>query len=166
MDIIWSDIALAAGRVLLVGALFGAGLPALFALGLRLHAAGSGDLDGAERRSALTVVAYLLFAIVVGIAEPGLQGLEIAGAGGGVEPARRQRLLAHRLVPDREGGEGNAVAGQLERRLLIGQLFGRRVEARGGTRSEARARHHLIQSTGAPRSTGAPHRAGDRVRAA
>lgn len=65
MDIIWSDIALAAGRVLLVGALFGAGLPALFALGLRLHAAGSGDLDGAERRSALTVVAYLLFAIVI-----------------------------------------------------------------------------------------------------
>lgn len=65
MDIIWSEIFLAAGRVLLVGAIFGAGLPALFALGLRLHAAGAGDLDGAERRPALTVLGYLLFAIVV-----------------------------------------------------------------------------------------------------
>jgi len=65
MDIIWSDIALAAGRVLLVGALFGAGLPALFALGLRLHAAGAGDLDGVERRPAFTVLGYVLFAIVV-----------------------------------------------------------------------------------------------------
>ncbi|MBW8763197.1 MAG: hypothetical protein JF592_11525 [Microbacterium sp.] len=61
----WSDIALAAGRVLLVGALFGAGLPALFALGLRLHAAGAGDLDGVERRPAFTVLGYVLFAIVV-----------------------------------------------------------------------------------------------------
>ncbi|MDQ0648673.1 hypothetical protein QFZ53_002869 [Microbacterium natoriense] len=65
MDIIWSDIALAAGRVLLVGAVFGAGLPALFALGLRLHAAGAGDLDGVERRPAFTVLGYVLFAIVV-----------------------------------------------------------------------------------------------------
>lgn len=67
MDIIWSDIALAAGRVLLVGALFGAGLPALFALGLRLHAAGAGDVDGsgADRRPAYTALGYLLFAIVI-----------------------------------------------------------------------------------------------------
>lgn len=67
MDIIWSDIALAAGRVLLVGALFGAGLPALFALGLRLHAAGAGDVDGsgAARRPAYTALGYLLVAIVI-----------------------------------------------------------------------------------------------------
>lgn len=67
MDIIWSDIALAAGRVLLVGALFGAGLPALFALGLRLHAAGSGEVEGpgARRQPVLTALGYVLFAIVV-----------------------------------------------------------------------------------------------------
>ncbi|MFT4230269.1 MAG: hypothetical protein QM602_08280 [Microbacterium sp.] len=73
MDIIWSDIALAAGRVLIVGALFGAGLPALFALGLRLNAAGAGDAGAgageagadAARRPALTALGYLLFAIVI-----------------------------------------------------------------------------------------------------
>ncbi|MFF5626850.1 hypothetical protein ACFY5A_15920 [Microbacterium sp. NPDC012755] len=66
MDIIWGDIALAAGRVLLVGALFGAGLPALFALGLRLHAAGAGDVDGSvTRRPGLTAAGILLFAIVI-----------------------------------------------------------------------------------------------------
>lgn len=66
MDIIWGDIALAAGRVLLVGALFGAGLPALFALGLRLHAAGAGDVDGSTaRRPALTAAGYALFGVVI-----------------------------------------------------------------------------------------------------
>lgn len=70
MEILWGDIALAAGRVLLVGALFGAGLPALFALGLRLRAAGAGELDAvdgavARRRPAATALGYLLFAIVI-----------------------------------------------------------------------------------------------------
>ena len=66
MDIIWSDIAASAWRVLLVGALFGAGLPALFALGLRLHAVGAGDVDGVDgRRPAFTVLGYALFAIVL-----------------------------------------------------------------------------------------------------
>lgn len=70
MDIAWGEIALAALRVLVVGALFGAGLPALFALGIRLRAAGAGDMEGtdgaaARRSPALTVVSYALFAIVV-----------------------------------------------------------------------------------------------------
>ncbi|MFT3797062.1 hypothetical protein [Microbacterium sp.] len=69
MDIHWADIFLAALRVLIVGALFGAGLPALFAIGLRLQAVGSGDPgdDGLStgRRPAATAAAYLLFAIVV-----------------------------------------------------------------------------------------------------
>ncbi|MFT4051299.1 MAG: hypothetical protein QM677_03510 [Microbacterium sp.] len=74
-DIAWGDILLAAARVLIVGALFGAGLPALFAIGLRLQAVGAGESDAADaggaagvaspRRPALTAVAYLLFAIVV-----------------------------------------------------------------------------------------------------
>ncbi|MGB4777214.1 hypothetical protein [Microbacterium sp.] len=69
LDIAWGDIFLAALRVLIVGALFGAGLPALFAIGLRLQSAGAGE--GAEkdavgaRRPALTAAAYVLFAIVV-----------------------------------------------------------------------------------------------------
>ncbi len=69
MEILWGDIALAAGRVLLIGVLFGAGLPALFALGLRLRAAGAGELDAdgavTVRRPAFTALGYLLFAIVI-----------------------------------------------------------------------------------------------------
>ncbi|MFT4215023.1 MAG: hypothetical protein QM622_09645 [Microbacterium sp.] len=71
VDIAWGDILVAALRVLVVGALFGAGLPALFAIGLRLQAVGAGEsgvadaTDVVPRRPGLTVVAYLLFAIVV-----------------------------------------------------------------------------------------------------
>lgn len=70
MDLLWGDIALSAVRVLIVGALFGAGLPALFALGMRLHAAGAGDIavDGvapSHRRPLLSGLGYLLFAIVI-----------------------------------------------------------------------------------------------------
>lgn len=70
MEILWGDIALSAVRVLVVGALFGAGLPALFALGMRLNAAGAGDIaaDGvtpSARNPLLTGLGYLLFAIVI-----------------------------------------------------------------------------------------------------
>ena len=68
MDIDFVQIAISAGRVLLVGLLFGAGLPAVFALGMRLQAAGAGHLEGEEsgrRRPALTGIAIVLFAIVI-----------------------------------------------------------------------------------------------------
>lgn len=72
MDIVWSEIALSAGRVLLVGIVLGAGLPALFALGLRLQSAGAGDADGTSRRPALTALGYVLFAIVVAVVITGV----------------------------------------------------------------------------------------------
>lgn len=59
----------AIGKVLLVGLIFGAGLPAVFALGLRVHAAGLGDAnaDGSVTppNPFLKAAGYLLFAVVV-----------------------------------------------------------------------------------------------------
>ncbi len=55
-------------RVLLAGLIFGAGLPALFALGVRLMGQGQGRIDGdgtVARGSTLALAtAYLLFAVV------------------------------------------------------------------------------------------------------
>ncbi|NDK91683.1 hypothetical protein GYA93_19195 [Gordonia desulfuricans] len=59
----------AIGKVLIVGLLFGAGLPAIFAVGLRLQAAGSGDAnaDGTVTapNPALKFAAYVLYALVL-----------------------------------------------------------------------------------------------------
>ena len=70
MDIDFAVIALSALRVLGVGLLFGAGLPALFALGIQLRAAGAGRLaeDGSAvaPRPALTLLGTALFAVVIG----------------------------------------------------------------------------------------------------
>lgn len=56
-------------RVLFVGLLLGAGLPAVFAFGLRAYSAGAGgvDADGVEHppRPALKPVGLLLFAFVL-----------------------------------------------------------------------------------------------------
>lgn len=56
-------------RVLLVGLLLGAGLPAVFAFGLRAYSAGAGgiDADGVEHppRPGLKPVGLLLFALVL-----------------------------------------------------------------------------------------------------
>lgn len=56
-------------RVLIVGLLLGAGLPAVFALGLRAYSAGAGgvDADGVvhQPRPALKPVGLLLFALVL-----------------------------------------------------------------------------------------------------
>ncbi|MFT4135980.1 hypothetical protein [Microbacterium sp.] len=68
MDIDFAEILLAALRVLGVGLLFGAGLPALFALGIRLRAAGAGEAsDGVQvaRRPVLTATGNVLFLIVI-----------------------------------------------------------------------------------------------------
>ncbi|MGN8026394.1 hypothetical protein [Microbacterium sp. 22242] len=70
-----AQLALAAGRVLVVGLLFGAGLPALFAVGMRLQSAGSGEVDGDAagiRRPALTAAGWVLFAIVIAVVLAGV----------------------------------------------------------------------------------------------
>ena len=60
------DMGVAALRVLVLGVLLGAGLPALFALGMRLQSAGAGSDDGiAPRRPALVAAGWALFAVVV-----------------------------------------------------------------------------------------------------
>lgn len=58
----------AIGRVLIIGLIFGAGLPAVFAFGLRLHAAGNGDanVEGTVTapNPALKAAGYVLFGLV------------------------------------------------------------------------------------------------------
>ncbi|WP_295013566.1 hypothetical protein [uncultured Microbacterium sp.] len=68
MSFDFAQMAAAAGRVLLVGLLFGAGLPALFAIGLRLQSAGTGEVGGeapGTRRPLLAVAGWILFAVVI-----------------------------------------------------------------------------------------------------
>jgi len=69
MDIDWGAMTLATFRVLLAGLLFGAGLPALFAVALRLRndGAGTASVDGvvAQRRPVLTVLSWVLFTAIV-----------------------------------------------------------------------------------------------------
>ena len=68
MNIDVAQMALAAGRVLVVGLLFGAGLPALFAIGMRLQSAGSGKVTGeapGTRRPLLTAAGWIVFALVL-----------------------------------------------------------------------------------------------------
>ncbi|HLT67103.1 MAG TPA: hypothetical protein VKZ73_04460 [Microbacterium sp.] len=68
MDINFAEIGLSALRVLCVGLLLGAGLPALFALGMRLHAVGSGvaeDGTFSRRNPLATIGAYLLYSVVI-----------------------------------------------------------------------------------------------------
>ncbi|MFE0747829.1 hypothetical protein [Gordonia sp. NPDC058843] len=59
----------AIGKVLLVGLVLGAGLPALFAVGLRLQSLGNGSADADGTASgphpALKPLAYAIFGIVV-----------------------------------------------------------------------------------------------------
>ncbi|MGO3903904.1 MAG: hypothetical protein ACTJH6_04150 [Microbacterium gubbeenense] len=68
MNIDFAEIGLAAVRVLGIGLVFGAGLPALFALGMKLHAVGAGTTDDgvvARRNPFATVGAYALYAVVI-----------------------------------------------------------------------------------------------------
>ena len=55
-------------KVLVFGIVAGAGLPALFAVGVRAQAVGAGTIGGqhlaGDRRPALTAVGYLCFALV------------------------------------------------------------------------------------------------------
>ncbi|MFT4124638.1 MAG: hypothetical protein QM662_00200 [Gordonia sp. (in: high G+C Gram-positive bacteria)] len=72
----WAHIAESIGKVLVIGLVLGAGLPALFAVGLRLHAEGAGNehADGSitAPNPALKVAGYVLFAIVVAVIAIGI----------------------------------------------------------------------------------------------
>jgi hypothetical protein len=63
-------------NVLVVGLLLGAGLPAIYAIGIRLYSAGSGDVsaDGTVTNAnpALKGIAYLLFAIIAAVILAGI----------------------------------------------------------------------------------------------
>jgi hypothetical protein len=63
----WLDVG-ALVKVLVFGIVAGAGLPALFALGVRTQAVGAGTIGGqhlaGDRRPALTAIGYLCFALV------------------------------------------------------------------------------------------------------
>jgi hypothetical protein len=74
MDINFAEMGLSAVRVLIVGLILGAGLPALFALGMRLQAAGlgeevvtTGSLAGehGRRSPGLVLAGRILFAAVI-----------------------------------------------------------------------------------------------------
>jgi hypothetical protein len=53
-------------KILVFGLLVGAGLPALFAIGVRLHAAGVGVAgDDAHRHPGLLVLSWLIFALAL-----------------------------------------------------------------------------------------------------
>ena len=65
------DIVESIGKVLIVGLIFGAGLPALFAFGLRFHAEGASgtNADGtvSQGNPALRGLGYAIFALVLAI---------------------------------------------------------------------------------------------------
>ena len=68
MDINVAQMGISALQVLAVGLVLGAGLPALFALAMRLHAAGSGvaeDGTVGRKNPLATVVSYVLYAVVI-----------------------------------------------------------------------------------------------------
>lgn len=68
MDIDWSTIGTGTAKVVVAGLLFGAGLPMLFALGIRLWDSGSGGehADGTVTagKPAALYAAYAVFAVV------------------------------------------------------------------------------------------------------
>ncbi|WP_445166090.1 hypothetical protein ACTXG7_19730 [Mycolicibacterium sp. Dal123E01] len=64
----WINLA-AVAKILLFAVLVGAGLPALFAAGARLHALGSGgDGTAVKRNPVLVAASWVLFALVVVVA--------------------------------------------------------------------------------------------------
>lgn len=58
------DIASSITKVLAIGLLLGAGLPALFALGMRLEAVGHGDL-GKPANPVFRVLGYAIFGLTI-----------------------------------------------------------------------------------------------------
>ena len=74
----------AVGQVALISVLVGAGLPALFAFGIRALASGAGgaaEVDIAPARPAMTWVAYLCFALVIAVITVGITIIVSSGFG-------------------------------------------------------------------------------------
>ncbi|MFT3945283.1 MAG: hypothetical protein QM705_15875 [Ancrocorticia sp.] len=70
MTLDFAEIALSALKVLAVGIVLGAGLPALYAFGIRMQSIGSGEVDGSGegvRNKTYTALAWTIFAVVVGV---------------------------------------------------------------------------------------------------
>ena len=69
----------ATAKILVASLLLGAGLPALFALGVRLQAVGVGAVGhhAAPRRPVLVVIGWVIFALVLAVIVTGV--LYIAG---------------------------------------------------------------------------------------
>ena len=71
MDLDFATMGLSAVKVLLIGLAFGAGLPLLFAAGMRLRAAGTGQVEDAtgtvtgRRNAGALGLSYVLFAVVI-----------------------------------------------------------------------------------------------------
>lgn len=65
---VWFDYA-ATAKILVFGLLIGAALPALFAVGVRLNAAGAGVTDAAEgrRHPLLGLLSWAIFALVLAV---------------------------------------------------------------------------------------------------
>ncbi|HYN28725.1 MAG TPA: hypothetical protein VES95_02465 [Dermatophilaceae bacterium] len=70
-----------AWRVLVGGLAFGAGVPILFALGVRSWAAGVGEVEGRRPHPGARVLAVVLFAVVIGAVVLGI-ALIVAGGFG------------------------------------------------------------------------------------
>lgn len=73
-----------AWKVLVAGLLLGAGLPALFAVGIRAMAAGTGgdaEIDRARPNPAGWIVAVICFAVVVLVAGIGITFIVASGFG-------------------------------------------------------------------------------------
>ncbi|HEU0192252.1 MAG TPA: hypothetical protein VFR17_13440 [Mycobacterium sp.] len=61
----WFNYA-ATSKILVFGVLVGAGLPALFAIGVRLHAIGAGAVgEGAHRNPVLIALSWLIYALTL-----------------------------------------------------------------------------------------------------
>jgi hypothetical protein len=74
MGLDWAGMADSTLKVVLAGLVFGAGLPLLFAVGVRLWSAGNGSADtgagGTVTRSRsipATTAAYIVFAVIIAI---------------------------------------------------------------------------------------------------
>lgn len=83
MDQLWAALN-ATWRILLIGLLLGAGLPALFSLGVRALSWGTGDPDDAENFTTSwrgKIVAWLLFAFVILCVVAGLTFIVAHGMG-------------------------------------------------------------------------------------
>lgn len=95
MNMDFAAMAIAAFRVLVTGIVLGAGLPAIYALGIRLQSIGSGETDNApsSHRMAYKIAGFAIFAFVIIVVLTAIllmtrqsiyhyTGISILGAGG------------------------------------------------------------------------------------